>query len=291
MQSDHLAALLAIVDGGTFDAAARTLRITPSAVSQRIKTLERQVGGPVLRRTVPCTPTPAGEVLLRVARQIRVLTDDAAVELQTRTATSGDIPIAVNADSLATWFAAVLPTVAGWGDGVLRLSVEDEDHSSALLRSGEVIGAVTADPVAAVGCSVTPLGSMSYLAVATPGLLDRHTRDGLLDLERLPVLRFNAKDDLQERTLRTVGATGPSPHQIPTSQGFAAAVRAGLGWGMLPTLQIGNDLESGVLTRLPIDPSASAVNVALYWQAWRLDSPRIERVRAAILVAARVGLR
>lgn len=291
VQTDQLATLLAIVDQGTFEAAARELRLTPSAVSQRVRALERQVGGPVLRRTVPCTTTPTGEVLLRFARQLRVLTDDAAAALSARARSSGDLPIAVNADSLATWFAEVLATVAGWGDAVLRLHVEDEDHSSALLRSGEVIGAVTADRFAAVGCSVVPLGIMRYVAVVAPGLLEGHTRGGRVDLETLPVLRFNAKDDIQDGVLAGAGAAGPSPHQVPTSHGFRAAVRAGLGWGMLPVLQLGDDLSTGALVRLPLPGGGGERDVPLYWQAWRLESARIERVRDAVLQAARTGLR
>jgi LysR family transcriptional regulator (chromosome initiation inhibitor) len=291
MQRDQLAALLAIVDGGTFDAAARNLRITPSAVSQRIKALERQVGRPVVRRTVPCTPSPAGQVLVRMARQLRLLEEDTAAALQAQEAGAGDLPIAVNADSLATWFAEVLRTAAGWADTVLRLHVEDEDHSAALLRSGEVIGAVTADPVPAVGCSVTRLGSMRYVAVVDPGLLGRYTRDGSADLGHLPVLRFNEKDDIQDRLLAAIGVTGPAAHRIPTSQGFLAAVRTGLGWGMLPVLQLGDDLSTGALVRLPVATGSGEVDVPLYWQAWRLDSPRIDRVREAVLAAARAGLR
>ena len=73
MNSDHLRALVAAVDHGTFDAAADSLRISGSAFSQRIKALERQVGQVLLARTVPVRPTPAGERMLRLARQTLAL--------------------------------------------------------------------------------------------------------------------------------------------------------------------------------------------------------------------------
>lgn len=284
MQSDQLRALAAIVDHGTFEAAARQLHVTASAISQRIKALETQVGQVVVRRTVPCRATEAGEVLLRMARQLQVLEADALAELDLESATSSDLPLSVNADSLATWFRSVLETVAGWGDTVLRLSIEDQGHSSRLLRSGDVIGAITSDPVAVHGCSIEPLGALRYLPVAAPELRERFTKARGPDWDRMPVIRFNSKDDLQQRVLsgHHVHATPPT-HLVPSSEGFLAAVQAGLGWGMVPTDQLGDDLETGALVRLA---HRDHIDVPLYWQVWRLTSPRIDRVTAAIRAAA-----
>ena len=140
MQTDQLKALLAVVDAGTFEAAARDLHLTPSAVSQRIKALEQSMGQVVVRRGQPCEPTRAGEVLVRLARQQLLLEQEARAALFESAAPS-ELPIAVNADSLATWFRPVLHEVAGWDGVVLRLFVEDEGHSHELLRAGTVLGA------------------------------------------------------------------------------------------------------------------------------------------------------
>ena len=64
---DQLSALAAVVHEGSFDAAAQRLHVTPSAVSQRIKALEQQVGRVLVLRTRPCRPTDDGEVLVRLA--------------------------------------------------------------------------------------------------------------------------------------------------------------------------------------------------------------------------------
>jgi len=289
MQLDQLSALAAIVDTGTFEAAARSLHVTPSAVSQRIKTLESQIGRPVVQRTVPCRATEAGAVLVRMARQLAVLEADALAELDPAAGGLVELAVAVNADSLATWFPPVLAAAAGWGDVTVRLHVEDQDHSAALLRSGEVIGAVTSDPVAVQGCAVRPLGSMRYAPMATAALRDAYRRGRGVDWARMPVVRFNAKDDLQHAFLirRGVAGDGPPMHTVPSSQGFLAAVAAGLGWGMVPLAQLG-EVPDGVLVR----PSgAEHVDVPLYWQAWRLRSPRIDRLAQAVARAARTGLR
>jgi LysR family transcriptional regulator (chromosome initiation inhibitor) len=289
MQSDHLRALLAIVDTGTFDAAARALHITPSAVSQRIKSLESGLGRPVVQRTVPCRATDAGAVLVRMARQLAVLEADALAELDPAGGGPAELAIAVNADSLATWFPAVLAAAAAWADVTVRIHVEDQDHSAALLRTGEAIGAVTSDPVAVQGCVSRPLGSMRYVPMATPALRDAYRRRGGVDWATMPVVRFNAKDDLQHDFLagRGVSVDRPPVHVVPSSQGFLAAVVAGLGWGMVPVAQLG-DVPAGALVRLA---GSAHVDVPLHWQVWRLRSPRIDRLTDAVAAAARTGLR
>lgn len=285
MHLDQLRALLAVVDHGTFDAAARALHITPSAVSQRIKGLERSTGRVLVERATPCRATGAGEMLVRAARQMVVLEEDVRAAMGEGGSAAVDMPVAVNADSLATWFEAVLTDAAGWDDIRLQLEVEDEEYSTDHLRRGGVVGAVTADPVPVAGCRTEALGAMRYLPVASRALADRYARGRGYAWEAMPVLRFNAKDELQAWFLRDLGVTAAPPtSQVPSSEGFVAAARAGLGWAMVPEAQIGDDLETG---RLVLLRGRSHRDVPLYWQVWTLQTPRIERVSAAVHEAAR----
>ena len=75
------------------------------------------------------------------------------------------LPLAVNADSLATWFVPVLTDAATWGDCALELFIEIEDHGTAHLRTGQAVGAVTSDPVVVPGCTqiVAPFSSLALL--------------------------------------------------------------------------------------------------------------------------------
>ncbi|HQF04594.1 MAG TPA: LysR family transcriptional regulator, partial [Phycicoccus sp.] len=57
MDTEHLRTLAAVLDEGSFEAAAKSLTITPSAVSQRIKALEAEVGQLVVQRTLPTRAT------------------------------------------------------------------------------------------------------------------------------------------------------------------------------------------------------------------------------------------
>ena len=285
MNFEHLRALSAVVDEETFEAAADRLHISPSAVSQRIKALESSVGHVVVRRGSPCTPTEAGAVLLRMARQVQLLEGETRHALSEGGSPRTTTPLAVNADSLATWFVPVLSEAAAWTDSTLDLHVEDQDHSARLLRQGDVIGAITADPAPVNGCRVEALGAMRYLPVATPDLRQRFAGEAGIDWAAMPVVHFNAKDDLQRRFLQAHGVDGVPPrHTIPSSEAFLAAVRAGLGWGMLPELQLGDDLADGTLVLL--DEQAYQ-DVQLYWQAWKLDSERLHRISDAVRRAGR----
>jgi len=280
-------ALVAIADHGTFDAAARALHVTPSAVSQRIRALEREVGQVVVRRGTPCRPTDAGAALVRLGRQARLL------EAEARAALADDgrvqVTVAVNADSLATWFRDVITEVAG-RDGIsLRLVVEDQAYSAQLLRSGEALAAVTSDPHPVQGCRSEHLGFLRYRPAATPELAERWRKGHGHDWQRLPVVVFNAKDELQHDVLSARGVTEPDTmHLVPTSADFHEAVRRGLGWGMLPEPQLNPDLESGRLVTLG---GRTHHDVHLHWQRWRIDSVALARLSDAVRRAAGAALR
>ncbi|SDB90104.1 LysR family transcriptional regulator, chromosome initiation inhibitor [Raineyella antarctica] len=288
MNFEQLRALLAVVDEGTFEAAADELGVSPSAVSQRIKALETSVGNVVVRRAVPCVPTQAGSVLLRMARQVALLEAETMEALGTGGPGQAILPLAVNADSLATWFLPVLDDAAAWGDTVVRLRVEDEAHTSDLLRSGDVVGAVTAAPQRVAGCSTEKLGAIRYQPVAAPRLCELHSSavagKRVVDWARMPVLRYGPKDDLQNRFLREHGIEVlPPSHHIPSSEAYLAAARAGLGWGLVPEVQMEGMVADGSLEILgPRDHR----DVPLYWQVWKLGSPRIERLTASVRGAA-----
>ncbi|MBZ5737893.1 LysR family transcriptional regulator ArgP [Nocardioides mangrovi] len=285
----QLEALAAIADHGTFEAAARALHVTPSAISQRIRALESEVGQVVVRRGSPCAPTPAGEVLVRLARQTRLLHDEVRDALVHGHHGVIDLPVAVNADSLATWFRGVLGEVAGWGEVALRLQVEDQAYSADLLRNGEVLAAVTSVPVAVQGCSVERIGTLRYVPAATPEVAARWRRGRGPDWAAMPMVVFNEKDALQHDLLAARGvAEPPVVHRVPTSADFLEAVCLGLGWGMIPQPQLTPLLETGRLVPLG---SRLHVDVPLHWQRWRLDSPTLDRLTDVVRSAAEMPSR
>lgn len=199
MNLDQLQALRAIADEGSFEAAAYELGVSASAVSQRIRALEREVG-------------------------------------------------------------------------------------QVLLRRGEVLAAVTTEPHPVQGCAAEPLGSMRYVPLASPALLARHAAGAVVDLGAMPMMRYNAKDDLQRLALSGAGLdVAPPTHLAPSFDGFHRSVRAGLGWGMLVDAQAVEDVRAGRLVRVP---GLDDVLVPLYWQAATLPVTRLLRLTRAVREAA-----
>ena len=281
--------LAAIVDEGTLDAAAARLHLTPSAVSQRLKALERQLGRVLLVRSKPARPTEAGRAVIRLARQLALLEHDtlAGLGADESTATPISVPLAVNADSLATWFLEPLAELARSRPVVFDLHRDDQDFTAGLLESGAVMGAVTSRAQPVAGCRVVPLGVMRYEAVATPGYLARWFPRGTTPaaLGVAPVVDFDRRDELQTDWLAGHGVDPALPprHYVPASADYARAVRAGLGWGLLPRFQSEPGLADGDLAGL----GGPTMDVRLYWQQWNLRSPLLDAIAAAIAARAR----
>jgi len=289
---EQLETLAAVVAAGTFDAAADRLSITPSAVSQRIKALEQQLGRVVVVRSKPIRATSAGTALLRLVQQLAALEHEAASELGVaESAGSVSIPLAVNADSMATWLLPALAEVARAHPVVFELHRDDQEYTAGLLAAGTVMAAVTSDSRPVAGCTVTALGRMVYRPVASPAFASRWFPDGPTPaaLAVAPLVVFDRKDELQSRYLRAVTrqTLDPPSHFVPATVDFAVAVELGLGWGMLPAAQSAAALRSGALVVL--DP-ARTVAVPLYWQQWNLRSTALDAVASAVVAHARAAL-
>lgn len=292
MDLEQLRALVAVVDHGTFESAAAYLHVTPSAVSQRLKTLEGTAGTVLVRRSRPVRPTEQGALLLRSARQLIVLADEALLELRAGSAAGLGpgrlrVPIVVNGDSIATWFAAALVELGRVGRIELEVRRDDEHVTADLLRSGEVMGAVTADPSPVQGCSVRRLGTMTYRAKASRGFVGEWFPHGVSAdaLAAAPVVQYDRKDLHQNRLLNRVAPEAkPSQLFVPDSVQFVECVRAGVGWAMVPDLQ---DPEHALVT-LNHDWTS---RVDLYWQSWKLASPSLDRVTDAVVRSAASSLR
>jgi LysR family transcriptional regulator, chromosome initiation inhibitor len=291
IDSKQLAAFAAVVREGSFEAAARVLNVTPSAVSQRIKQLEERLGRVLVQRGAPCVATQAGQALHRHAQQLALLEVQALSSFgigEARGNAQSSFAIAVNADSMATWFMAALSEVQKTHIVTFDLVVEDQAHSSELLRLGKVLAAVTEQPQAVQGCRVEKLGSMRYRAVASPDFMTRYFSEGVSDstLSTAPCNIFNRKDALQTQfvrklTRRRIQMPG---HFVPSTHGFVQAALTGLGWGMNPEALVSDLIEHGELIELV---PGVVLDVPLYWQHWRLDSDVLNALTAAAKTAAK----
>jgi len=297
MKIDHaqLAAFAAVLNEGNFDLAARKLNVTPSAISQRIKLLEDRIGQILIQRTVPCQATAAGRVILRYAEEVALLESEVFTslgitkEFQSKTVR---IPIVVNADSLDSWFGLVLESIARDGTIAVDIRAEDQDHSLAMLREGNVMAGLSTSPKAIQGCRVELLGGMRYLAVASPAYVQKYFGNGVGPdaLHSAPMLVFNKKDGLQRRfaALLTEQAVDAPVHYIPSTRSFLEAACRGLGWGMMPEQITAQALRAGDLVQIS---AQHWLDIPLYWHRWRIESVSIDLISKFVLEAASLTLR
>ncbi|MFT3819761.1 MAG: LysR family transcriptional regulator ArgP [Rubrivivax sp.] len=289
-----LAALAAVVREGSFDRAARALHVTPSAVSQRIRLLEERMGCALVVRAQPCRATETGRRLCRHLDQVRLLEQDlqgAMPALASAGPGRVPLPVAVNADSLATWFAPVVAAFAADAPVLMDVAVDDQDHTAGWLRSGAVLAAVTAAAHPPAGCSSRPLGAMRYVAAASPAFVQRHFAGGVGagSLARAPSPVFNAKDELQARWVRRLchRHVALPRHTLPSAQAFVTAALAGMGWGLHPQALVAAPLRDGALVELV---PGLTLDVPLHWQQARAASALLAGLTRQVLAAARGAL-
>jgi DNA-binding transcriptional LysR family regulator len=267
---DQLRAFVAVVDEGSFSAAARALRRVQSAVSHAIGNLEDQLGVALFDRStrVP-TLTAEGRAVLVAARRVCGSVDilgKIAAELTTGVEAEVSLcvdlifPIRALVD-LCREFAAAWPQVA------LRVHTETLAAVAARVIDGT--------------CQLGVVGP----AVATPGLERRH----LTMVRMIPVAAAGhplatagapiASDALADHVQIVLGERGDTPDQgVVSARTWRvldlatkhALIGAGLGWGNLPEHLVARDLASGAL-------------VALRLSAWGTD----EHLLSLALVHAR----
>ncbi|NML42424.1 LysR family transcriptional regulator ArgP [Ramlibacter sp. G-1-2-2] len=293
-----LECLAAIVEEGGFERAAQRLNITQSAVSQRLRALEAQVGTVLIVRSRPLKPTSAGNLLLKHTRQLRLLRADLELDLrELAPSTTGGareeerIAIAVNADSIATW---ALPAMNGLARQGLPLEIitDDQDFTHEWLREGQVMGCVTTVKQALRGCKVVPLGAMRYVAIAEAAFAKEKYPQGLTphNFREAPFIAFNRKDDMQSEFVgKACGLKRVALNQIfvPSSEGQVRAVLAGWGLSVVPELLVRGLLEEGRLVN--VAPQA-ALPIQLYWHCWNLQSEVLDGLSAALTKAAEGAL-
>lgn len=288
-----LEALAAVVREGSFERAARKLHVTPSAVSQRVKQLEERVGQVLVLRGTPCTGTEAGRRLCLHVEQVALLENELRranpALMPDAHAPAPTLKLAVNADSLSTWFMDAMAAFTAGGNELLDIRIDDQEHTAQRLREGEVLAAVTATGTAIAGCNTWPVGTMRYVAAASPGFVARHFAQGVSTeaLAAAPMMTYDRKDRLQDQWMQLNGFASrrhPPKHFLPSNFAYVRACEAGMGWGMHPTVLIRRQLDSGALVEFA---PGCAMDVPMYWAHPRTAQAGLERLTQCVMEAAR----
>jgi len=288
-----LTAMNAVIREGSFDAAARSLNITQSAVSQRIKLLEERIGGVVIQRTRPCRATDLGLELARHVEEVSMLEHDLLSRLgDTRISSGGSslpLKVAVNHDSLATWFSPVVARASSQLNIQMHLQVCDRSETLSMLQSGNAVAAISSDAAHVQGYKRMAIGSMSYVAVCSPSFRDTYFSAGVTrqTLRDAPAIFFSGVDKIitewaREYTGEELAFEG---HEVPSQGGFIECCKMGAGFGVLPIDWVRDELESGELCE--VVPAAS-LDVPLYWYSGSRRSRVLDELTA---IVGEVGLR
>lgn len=294
LDARQLEALAAVLEHGGFGSAAAALNLTLSAVSLRIKALETTLGQRVLVRGKVVRATPVGQSLLAHIKQVRMMEGDL---LENRLQRSGagahwqSLSVAVNADSLSSWFLPGVAPVLARHHILLDIMIDDQEHTHEALKSGDVVACVSTQSTAMRGCVAEPLGVMQYRCVGSPALVQKCiTRSGVVSAHRLlatPAVIFNRKDGLQDLFLaQHFGLQAPQypRHHVPAVDAFESALASGIGWGMASDLLLA--ARRNLLPLVEVLPGSTVV-VPLYWHHWVRESTTAQRLTQAVKAAAK----
>jgi len=268
-----LAALAAIIETQSFELAAKKIFISQSAISQRIKLLEENIGHPMLIRRQPIELTTVGEQLLSHYKKVQQLEDELLPELLPDKPTKPmRISLAVNADCIATWFIKAVTPVLKENLLELNLLIEHEERTIDKLRSGEAIGAVTVIEKPLKGYRSFELGKMHYCLVASKTFQQKYFSKGVTttSLKMAPGISYDHKDDMHVRYIAEhfdLAASEYYCHSVRSSEAFVELAKQGVAYCLLPELQIKKELASGELIKLCPDKQLIET---LYWHSWVL---------------------
>ncbi|WP_114088089.1 LysR family transcriptional regulator ArgP [Thalassospira profundimaris] len=289
-----LQACAEVIRHGSFEKAARALGLTQSAVSQRVKLLEDRIGQPLIMRTKPISPTQPGERLLQHYQRVHLLEQELRDDVPdvVEGGGYGHIALAVNADSLATWFQDVPKKLFDELSLLSDLKVQDEVLTHNLLQTGRVLGAVGTRDIPVQGCKLRALGSMRYIMVVSPGFAARFFPNGVTAdaLRACPAVNFSEHDELQNLFFYRFFGLEPGEfpaHTMPSSQGFVAMAEQGIAYAVVEEHQAEAGLAAGRL----VQPCPHVIERPLFWHHWNMESRLLSRVTDIVCDEARRFLR
>lgn len=284
-----LQALNAVIQTQGFESAAKKLFITQSAISQRISALENYYGKPLLIRTLPYRPTTLGEALLGHYKRTLLLEEELSIKLS-KTLTHSHISIAINRDSLETWFMAVIDKMKSIADISLEIISDDQEVTLDYLRKGLVSACLSTTEKPITNCVATFLGYMDYILVASPAFYKKYFKDKKSikkNLLKAPAVIFDNKDYLHARYLKhffKINHETPKYHTVPSVTGFRKFAIHGYAYALIPKIDIVNELNKNkLISILPNKPW----KMPLYWHHWAIESEAYKNFNDLVIGVAK----
>lgn len=289
-----IAALAAVIETHSFQAAADRLCITQSAVSQRIKALEQYYGAPVLVRTQPYRPTELGLSLLGHFKRVKLLEDTLETNLQEQ-ASSPRISISLSRDTLETWFPSVIQQFSKIMPLTVEIIADDQDLTLQYLQKGLVSACASTSSKSISGCKAEFLGYFDYALVATPEFIKKYFSNKTItkkDLLNAPTLLFDHNDKLHQDYLKHYFNMGDVNlnhcHVIPSVAGFKQFAMSGYAYVLIPYIDIIEELKQKRLVNLFPD---KMWNMPVYWHSFEIETKAYRAFNELVLKLGRKILR
>lgn len=284
-------ALHAVIQWRHFESAANKLCITQSAVTQRIKTLEKYYGEPLLVRSSPPKPTPLGEQLIAHYKRVLILEDSLNTE-HSNNKPKGTLSIALNRDSLETWFLKNLQQIDIMDNITLNIIADDQEKTLAYLRQGMVSACLATSKTPITGGVAHYLGDMAYHLVCSPDYAQRYfySRKQSEWFRDSVALQFDNNDHLHQKYLDKYFSNHDveiNYHVIPSVYGFKSYALQGYGYGLIPKIDIEPELQNKTL--IDLLPNQTW-RIPLYWHHWELESEIYQQFNRSLIQEARKSL-
>ncbi len=290
MDYKGLIALSSVIKLQSFEKAANKLNISQSAVSQRIALLEKHYGAPLMLRYLPYRATSLGEKLLNHWAKVQwleaVLTQEIDVHRQAL-----KLSIAINYDSLDTWFTEVLIKVAKEYPSIRwQMVADDQELTASYIKEGKALACISNQTVNYPFCQSALLGNMDYLLVASLDFYQRyfakyqvHSLAWFEALKSAPFLTFNQKDNLNMRVMHQfyhLALDTNNMHIAPSVKSFKSLCLESLGYALIPKADIVTELASGTLIVLD---RQKIWKMPLYWHYWDLPDVAYRKMNSMII--------
>lgn len=278
----HLRALANVAHWRSFRGAAKAMNLSPSALSQAVRTLEQSLGVPLLQRTTrSVTPTEAGAQLLGELRPLLAALEAALAGVgEFRTALRGTLRLNLPRSAASLWLEPLLGGFLKAHRGI-QMEVVTQDGLVDIVRDGFDAGvrfpqAVPRDMVA------LPVGPRQrFVVVAAPELVQSH---GVplhpSDLAALPCIRqrFPSGALYQwefSRAGETIAVSVDGPLTVDEQQLAVRSALDGVGWAYLYEALARTGLQSGQLVQALADWCPPEPGFQLYYPSRRQVSPAL----------------
>jgi DNA-binding transcriptional LysR family regulator len=282
----QLAALVAVVEAGTFAAAADDLGFTQSAISQQIRQLERAAGMALFDRVRgprPAELTAAGRVVLDHARAVLGRIDRMDEQLDMlRRGLAGRLVVGTFQSASAELLPNMLARMRGAVPDVdVRLSETDDlDELIDNVLTDETDLAFTVDIADDPRLTIDVLGQDPFVVLAPLGAALRPTVRAA-DLLGKPLIGQPDVDTVQrmvDERLQQAGIAADYAFRFRNNAAVQTMVRTGMGWAVMPSLAVDHDDPDIGIHRL--EPPLPPRTIQLIRRTGRTLLPAADQFRA-----------